>query len=151
MLNRIKSGRGRIRDLDLLLGDYYGGRLYIRMNEGTAKEPKYATQNEPVTAAGEPVVVKKGLAAPEVVDWDGDGLFDILLGGSKGGVYMLKNKGSKGSPEFEAMSTLIKPVDDPNDTFARRVPAKDGQPTQPGSGAQDALRKPSAARTDRPC
>ena len=104
------------------------------MNEGTAKEPKFAEKNVAVEANGKPVVLKKGLAAPEVVDWNGDGLFDILLGGSKtGGVYMLKNVGTKAKPKFAAMSTLIAPVDDPSNSFVRRVPAKDGQPTAPGS------------------
>lgn len=120
-------------DLDLLLGDYYGGRLYLRMNEGTAKEPKFATKNRVIKAAGKPVVLKSGLSAPEVADWDGDGRFDILLGGSKGGVYMLRNTGTKTEPAFAAMTPLIKPVDDPKNSFARRVPAKDGQPTGPGS------------------
>ena len=39
-------------DLDLLLGDYYGGRLYLRMNVGTAKQPSFAPTNQPVTAGG---------------------------------------------------------------------------------------------------
>ena len=43
-------------DLDLLLGDYYGGRLFVRMNEGTASEARFAKVNQPVMSGGEPVV-----------------------------------------------------------------------------------------------
>ena len=84
-------------DLDLLLGDYYGGRLFVRMNEGTASEARFAKVNQPVMSGGEPVVIKDGLSAPRVVDWDGDGLFDILCGGSKGGVFLYRNKGKQDS------------------------------------------------------
>lgn len=118
-------------DLDLILGDYYGGRLYLRLNEGTATEPSFAETNSPVNADGEPIVIKKGLAAPHIVDWDGDGLFDVLCGGSKGGVFLFKNTGKKGAPELAAAETLIEPLND--DSFIKKVPAFHGQPTQPGS------------------
>lgn len=120
-------------DFDLLLGDYYGGRLFLRINDGTAEKPSFAATNQPVEAGGQPVVIEKGLAAPRVVDWDGDGLFDILCGGAKGGVYLFKNIGQKNSPEFAAAATLIAPIQDPSDSFIKRVPAKNGQPTLPGS------------------
>ena len=74
-------------DLDLVLGDYYAGRLFWRKNEGTKQKPKFAKKNNAVKANGDPVVIEKGLSAPRIVDWDGDGLFDILCGSSKGGVY----------------------------------------------------------------
>lgn len=120
-------------DLDLLLGDYYGGRLYYRLNEGTPQEPRFATTNSPVLAAAEPIVIEKGLAAPCVVDWDGDGLFDILCGGSKGGVFLYRNTGRRGEPAFDAPRALIAPVEDKSNSFVKLVPAKDGRPTLPGS------------------
>lgn len=119
-------------DFDLLLGDYYGGKLFLKINEGTAKEPKFATANVAVEAAGAPVVIQKGLATPVVVDWDNDGLFDILCGGSKGGVFFFRNTGVKGSPAFAAATTLLEPVDK-TDSFIGRVPSFKNQPTQPGS------------------
>ena len=118
-------------DLDLVLGDYYGGRLYLRLNEGTPEEPSFATTNSAIVADGNPIVIKKGLAAPKLVDWDGDGSFDILCGGSKGGVFLFKNKGQKGSPEFAAAETIVEPIKD--DSFIKKVPAYSGHPTQPGS------------------
>jgi len=120
-------------DLDLLLGDYYGGQLFLRKNEGTAKEPSFALTNQVVEAGGKPLVIKNGLAAPRIVDWDGDGLFDILCGGAKGGVYFFKNTGKKNSPKFAAAATLIAAVKDPTKSFMKMVPVKDGQPTMPGS------------------
>lgn len=120
-------------DLDLLLGDYYGGRVYLRENQGDAKDMKFALTNQIVEAGGKPMVVPKGLAAPRIVDWNGDGLFDILCGGSKGGVYYYQNTGKQKAPKFDAAKTLIAPYKDPSSSFVKRVPAKNGEPTLPGS------------------
>ena len=120
-------------DLDLLLGDYYGGRLYLRLNEGTPQEPRFAAENQPVIVDGKPLVIEHGLSAPRVVDWNGDGRFDILCGGSKGGVYLFVNSGTDSQPLFATQEVLINEVDDPTNAFVRKVPAKDGQPTLPGS------------------
>lgn len=120
-------------DLDLLLGDYYGGRLYLRMNEGTAEEPSFATTNLPVLVNGKPLVIEHGLAAPKIIDWNEDGKFDLLCGGSKGGVFLFENSGTATEPKFVSSEAIIEPVDDPTNSFIRRVPAVDGQPTLPGS------------------
>ncbi len=120
-------------DLDLILGDYYGGRLYLRLNEGSADKPEFALENQPILAEGKPVAVEQGLATPRIADWNGDGLFDILLGGSKGGVYVCTNRGDEGHPQFAAMETVIAPFEDPSDSYVKQVPAADGLPTLPGS------------------
>ena len=120
-------------DLDLILGDYYGGRLFYRLNEGTKTEPKFSKTNMPVLTEGEPIVIKDGLAAPRVVDWNGDGLFDILCGGSKGGVFAFINKGTKTEPKFKQPQTLIAPIEDKTNSYIKLVPGKDGLPTLPGS------------------
>lgn len=116
---------------DLLLGDYREGKLFLRLNEGTAKEPKFAATNTPVEAGGEPLTIEKGLAAPRIVDWNGDGKFDILCGGTKGGVYLFANEGETGKPRFAAAETLIEPL--PGNDFIKKVPTYFGEPTQPGS------------------
>src|SRR5690606_32772018 len=46
-------------------------------------------------------------AAPAVADWDGDGLFDILLGSFSGRVYLLRNSGKPGAPEFKTREVLL--------------------------------------------
>ncbi len=122
-------------DMDLLLGDYdKAGRLHVRLNEGSAKETQFATKNFPIKVGKELVSIKGGVGAPRVVDWNGDGLFDILVGAIRGGVYLLQNTGTKGSPKFDELATLIEPL--PGDSGAKqvkRVQMKDGQPIGPGS------------------
>ncbi len=120
-------------DLDLLLGDYYGGRLFVRMNDGTAKKASFAKVNQPVMGGGDPVVIKDGLSAPRVVDWDGDGLFDILCGGSKGGVFLFRNRGKQALPDFASAVTLIAPIEGQPSAFIKQVESVDGLPTLPGS------------------
>lgn len=120
-------------DLDLILGDYYGGRLYLRRNEGSAEKPEFAVKNEPIMADGKPVVVENGLATPRITDWNDDGLFDILLGGSKGGVFVCVNRGEAGRPEFASLETVIAPFEDSSDSYVKQVPAVNGLPSLPGS------------------
>lgn len=73
------------------------------------------------------------MSTPRVVDWNGDGLFDILCGGAKGGVFAFINQGSKTQPEFAAAQTLVAPIEDKTNSYVKLVPAKDGKPTAPGS------------------
>ena len=46
-------------------------------------------------------------AIPKIADWDGDGRFDILSGSGEGGVYWLRNVGTKGAPIFEKPEQII--------------------------------------------
>ena len=93
---------------DLLLGAKEGG-LYLRRNEGTPGKPKFVTTNERVMADGKPFVVPGGLTAPRLVDWNGDGLFDLVCGSFNGGVYLYLNQGKPGQPVFGAPQVLIPP------------------------------------------
>jgi hypothetical protein len=102
-------------DLDLLLGDYRSGRLFRRMNQGTAKEPRFPGPNVPVEVEGRSFVLAEGLASPHLVDWDGDGLTDLVCGGygnpygsgGGAGIYWYRNTGKAGAPHFAAPRTLI--------------------------------------------
>lgn len=121
-------------DMDLLLGGYRHGGLFLRLNEGTTTETKFATTNEIVKVGDEPVAFEGGMGAPRVTDWDGDGLFDIVIGTIRGEVVLLRNAGSKGEPAFPEMTTLVEAL--PGDSGSKqikRVPAKDGLPVGPGS------------------
>src|SRR5262245_56596492 len=60
-------------DLDLLLGDYRGGYLYRRMNEGTPTKHKFALVNVPVLASDKPLCVPSKMATMRLVDWNRDG------------------------------------------------------------------------------
>ena len=103
-------------DLDLLLGDYDGGRLYLRVNEGKPGEPQIATTNVPVMAGDQPLNVGK-MSTPRLVDWDRDGLMDLVCGsmgetytqGLGGGVFLFRNTGTKTAPSFAIAQTLIAP------------------------------------------
>lgn len=98
-------------DFDLLLGDYKEGLLYLRMNEGTNDAPKFATENTQIMIDGEPFAVSGGMSAPRLVDWDLDGLVDIVTGSMHdGGVYLYRNTGKLGEPEFAAAKPLIEPA-----------------------------------------
>jgi len=102
-------------DYDLLLGDKEDGLLYRRMNEGTNEEPKFSGKNLPVEAAGQLLVVAGGLTSPRLVDWDQDGLVDLLCGsygdaygeGQGGGVVWYRNVGKPGAPVFAAPIPFI--------------------------------------------
>lgn len=137
-------------DLDMVQGAYEGA-LYLCLNEGSAQQPVFAEHNLQILADGEHLTIEGGLATPRVVDWDDDGLFDLLCGGAKGGVYFFRNVGKKGEPAFAAAETLIgktigqveKPSetdsdDDSNAALANylaemMVPVTDGMPECPGT------------------
>lgn len=122
-------------DHDLLLSGYYGGELYLCLNEGTATEPVFATTNTAVVAADKPLVISQGISSVCTADWNGDGLFDILCGGSKGGVYFYANQGTAGSPKFGKPEMLFDVLSEIAGAATNRmslVPTVDGQPAIPG-------------------
>jgi len=117
-------------DPDLLLGDYKTGRIYRRTNEGKRGDPKFASVNVPLVAGGETLEIAGRLETIRVVDWDADGVQDLVVGsvgvktpGEGGGVYLLRNEGRPGTPKFAAPITLIPPGG-----------AKVAQPTRPDEG-----------------
>jgi hypothetical protein len=105
-------------DLDLLLGDHVSGRIYRRMNVGTAREPAFAAKNIPLRAGEAELDVPGTVATLRLVDWNKDGLSDIVASGmgnayegGGAGVYLFLNTGSRSAPAFSARRTLIEPGD----------------------------------------
>ncbi|MEN1680195.1 MAG: FG-GAP-like repeat-containing protein [Planctomycetota bacterium] len=92
-------------DFDLLVG-CFDGHLKLRLNEGTATEPEFATENTAIAAAGEPLKVEAH-NCPAVADWDGDGLWDLICGSDDGSVTWFRNTGTKTEPQFAAGETLV--------------------------------------------
>ena len=90
-------------DLDLLRGTSKG-YLVLRLNEGSQGQAAFATKSE---ALG--IQLPGGYAMPVAIDWDGDGLWDLISGDKKGGVYWFKNSGTKGAPKFEGTATQLVP------------------------------------------
>lgn len=60
----------------------------------------------PVFEAGKPILQENGqlnagsLCVPTVIDWDGDGLHDIVVGNSEGRLLFYKNRGTNENPSF---------------------------------------------------
>jgi hypothetical protein len=60
-----------------------------------------------ITAGGFPITVSSGHADPCVVDWDGDGLKDLLLGEfTQGRIRFYSNDGSNSAPHFTTFAYL---------------------------------------------
>jgi hypothetical protein len=60
-----------------------------------------------IEANGQPITVDAGHANPSVVDWDGDGLKDLLLGQyGSGKIRFYKNSGTNEAPVFTDFSYL---------------------------------------------
>jgi hypothetical protein len=95
-------------DLDLVLG-CYDGTLFVRLNEGSATEPAFATESIQLMNGGAPLEVLGRDAIPSIADWDGDGRFDILTGSGKGGAYWLRNVGTQGAPAFATPEEIVRP------------------------------------------
>ena len=97
-------------DLDLIVGNNAGG-LFLRENEGTATEPKFATSVQAIDAESGPASVPGGYAMPVAADWDGDGVLDLLSGSQNGGVYWFRNAGKDGAPKLEDPMQLVAPTE----------------------------------------
>jgi len=99
-------------DFDIVMGDRDGG-LWLTMNEGKAGEPKFAAVTKQIMVGDKPLNAGGKITAPKVVDWDKDGLTDIIVGTFEGNVLLYRNAGKKGEPKFEASKTLLqKPKSD---------------------------------------
>jgi len=82
---------------DLLIGDG-GGYLHVFINAGTNKDPEYASMM--TIQANYKNLDVGGKASPCVVDWNGDGRLDLLMGCGGGVLYLYLNEGTKGQPIF---------------------------------------------------
>ena len=133
------------KDLDMLIGSFSGG-LYLRENIGTREEPKYSGGSIEIKASGKPIK-ESCHAAPVVADWDGDGVFDLVIGSGDGSVGWYRNIGTITKPEFDKRNLLISPayvrsdLEQPADRmehaekFVLQALAKDEIP-MPGARAQ---------------
>lgn len=81
---------------DLLAGSGEDGTVWFYRNTNTDAAPILAAGVQLMTAGGAVSVGSR--AAPYAVDWDGDGLRDLLCGAGDGYVYFFRNTGS-GPPQ----------------------------------------------------
>jgi hypothetical protein len=89
---------------DLLVGQADGSvKLFI--NTGLEEAPAFAAALDLQTSGG--VLNVGGNAAPAMVDYNGDGAKDLLIGNDAGAVVVYLNQGTDASPLFNVAITVI--------------------------------------------
>jgi acyl-CoA thioesterase-1 len=98
-------------DVDLLVGGGYGWPRIV-INEGTRHQPRFA---EPrlILADGKPIRFVRnqilgqphnwhnmGYSYPDFVDWDGDGLRDLIIPNETNRIFWYRNMGTLKRPKF---------------------------------------------------
>jgi TolB-like protein len=82
---------------DLAMGNG-SGEIFVYLNEGTHQQPVF----------GKPIKLNSGSldvgsnSTPEVVDWDGDGKKDLVIGNSDGEILVFINRGKHEDPQFDS-------------------------------------------------
>lgn len=119
-------------DMDIIVGNS-AGRILFYENKGTRETPVWAAAVF-LAADGNPIHLIPGLegsvqgageafwgyANPLVIDWDGDGLKDLIVSGNDMKHYFFKNAGSKGAPKLAA-AKLIRLKNPPRDAEGKRT------------------------------
>ncbi|MBR9920657.1 MAG: T9SS type A sorting domain-containing protein [Bacteroidetes bacterium] len=96
-------------DLDIFIGEAYGGILYYR-NTGTITDPVFLAQ----TGSSNPFegVDIGWLATPDFADLDNDGDLDALVGENYTTLFYFQNTGTNTSPIFEEQTGMANPFYD---------------------------------------
>lgn len=99
--------------LDIVAGNSEG-RVLLFINQGTSEKPSFETAQQ-VTAGGRAIYIQPGYvgsvqgpaesrwgySCPTITDWNGDGLFDILMHSAVSRHEVYLNIGDSGRPEFD--------------------------------------------------
>jgi hypothetical protein len=83
---------------DLVLGAL-DGRIYLYLNQGTNAEPDFPGETIVQDSAGD-LLVPSGRSSPALMDFDGDGRVDLLVGNTNGEILLYPNRGSDATPSF---------------------------------------------------
>ena len=105
-------------DLDMLIGGGYGWPQIV-INEGSRTRPAFA-EPVPILANGEPIRLLRneilgppdnwhdmGYCYPAAIDWDADGLADLLLPNETNRILWYRNIGSAESPAFGSQQQIL--------------------------------------------
>ena len=79
-------------DHDLIVSDAYGNVTYFE-NTGSNADPLFA--------AGHVIFTREGRCVICAVDWDKDGLLDLIASWTGEGVWLCANNGTRETPQFE--------------------------------------------------
>jgi len=82
---------------DLILGDR-DGFVTVYLNQGTNESPRYMIGMK-LRGGGKEIKVKSP-SAPYLVDWNGDGKIDLLVGNGSGYLHLFLNAGAADSVDF---------------------------------------------------
>jgi len=93
-------------DLDLLIGSFHG-EVWLRSNQGIRSQPVWAAESVRVVDEKGAALTVMAHADVNPVDWDGDGLFDLVIGSGDGSVVWHRNVGTSGKPKFGARQELV--------------------------------------------
>jgi len=92
--------------LDLVVGNFTGTFAWFR---GDGKGSFETTHRW--LMAGEEKLAVDSHGDPFFIDWDGDGVLDLVTGSAGGGVYLFRNEGTRKEPKFGKQVTLVEPAD----------------------------------------
>ena len=90
--------------IDIIAGEQYG-HLFVWPNQGTADQPDFPFNRFVLDADGLPIDVGSA-AAPKVVDWDGDGARDLLVGAEWNRILLFLNRGTNADRRLEYAGPL---------------------------------------------
>lgn len=103
--------------LDIVAGNSEGRLLFFK-NRGTNQTPDFA-RSEELQAGGQPIVLRPGYhvvqgpfeaswgyLCPTVCDWNGDGLLDVVVSGSRAKFEVMLNRGMREKPQLDAPVAL---------------------------------------------
>lgn len=87
---------------DIIAGTNFG-ELNVYINSGSNLYPEFEDRQ----AVDDGKVDSGTVSMPCIVDWDNDGLKDVLMGNRNGTVFVYTNKGSNSSPVFTSGRELM--------------------------------------------
>lgn len=90
-------------DMDMLVGDMQG-RLHFFRNTATGPVAQFQLVQPNITDANGEVLDVGQYATPQLVDLDGDGLLDLIIGERNGNLNHYRNTGTAQSPEWSLVT-----------------------------------------------